>query len=171
MKRSIIAILIAAFIALAAVSAFAAKTNAKAKPAKKALTCPSGMTMPKGGQCPGMGEASSASKAGSCDSCPVMDKPQGKAKGKAMGGACPLTSTKKGAAMAGKKGGMCPVMGAKSKKPVSAVCPVMKNKIPDVSKAAGKSVYKGKTYYFCCPGCKPMFDKNPEKYLKKTAKR
>ena len=30
-----------------------------------------------------------------------------------------------------------------------------------------KSVYKGKTYYFCCPGCKPQFDKNPEKYISK----
>jgi len=49
---------------------------------------------------------------------------------------------------------------------VSAVCPVMGNRIPDVSKApGGKSVYKGKTYYFCCPGCKTSFDKNPEKYL------
>jgi len=56
-----------------------------------------------------------------------------------------------------------------AKGPVSAVCPVMGTKIPDVSKAAGKSVYKGKTYYFCCPGCKPEFDKNPEKYAQ-TAK-
>ncbi|MHB1001223.1 MAG: YHS domain-containing protein [Armatimonadota bacterium] len=46
----------------------------------------------------------------------------------------------------------------------SAVCPVMKNKIPDITKAAGKSIYKGKTYYFCCGGCKPMFDSNPAKY-------
>ena len=48
---------------------------------------------------------------------------------------------------------------------VSAVCPVMGSKIPDVTKAAGKSVYKGKTYYFCCASCKPLFDKNPEKYV------
>lgn len=54
------------------------------------------------------------------------------------------------------------------KKPASAVCPVMGNKIPDVSKApGGKSVYKGKTYYFCCPACKPLFDKDPEKYVGK----
>jgi P-type Cu+ transporter len=52
-----------------------------------------------------------------------------------------------------------------TKATVSAVCPVMGTKIPDVTKAAGKSVYKGKTYYFCCPGCKPAFDKNPEKYI------
>ncbi len=54
-----------------------------------------------------------------------------------------------------------------AKKVVSAVCPVMGNKIPDVTKAAAKSVYKGKTYYFCCKGCKPLFDKNPAKYIKK----
>jgi YHS domain-containing protein len=52
-------------------------------------------------------------------------------------------------------------------KVVSSVCPVMGNKIADVSKAVGKSVYKGKTYYFCCPSCKPAFDKDPEKYINK----
>lgn len=57
------------------------------------------------------------------------------------------------------------------KKTVSAVCPVMGTNIPDVSKAAGKSVYKGRTYYFCCPSCKPEFDKNPEKYVKKQGKK
>ncbi len=57
---------------------------------------------------------------------------------------------------------------APAKKPVSAICPVMGTKIPDVSKAAGGStVYKGKTYYFCCKACKPMFLKDPEKYIKK----
>ena len=45
------------------------------------------------------------------------------------------------------------------------VCPVMGTEITDVSKAAGKSVHKGKTYYFCCPGCKPKFDADPEKYV------
>ena len=25
--------------------------------------------------------------------------------------------------------------------------------------------YKGKTYYFCAPGCKMAFEKNPEKYI------
>jgi len=46
------------------------------------------------------------------------------------------------------------------------VCPVMGTHVDDVAKAAGKSVYKGKTYYFCCPQCKPKFDKNPAKYVK-----
>ena len=31
--------------------------------------------------------------------------------------------------------------------------------------AAGKSDYKGRTYYFCCPGCKASFERDPEKYL------
>jgi YHS domain-containing protein len=26
--------------------------------------------------------------------------------------------------------------------------------------------YNGKTYYFCCPGCKAKFEKDPEKYTK-----
>jgi len=29
-----------------------------------------------------------------------------------------------------------------------------------------KTVYKGKTYYFCASGCKIAFEENPEKYLK-----
>ena len=33
--------------------------------------------------------------------------------------------------------------------------------------AAGKSEYKGESYYFCSPGCKRSFDKDPEKYLNK----
>lgn len=31
--------------------------------------------------------------------------------------------------------------------------------------AAGTSEYHGQTYYFCSPGCKKSFDKEPEKYL------
>ncbi|MCP4195721.1 MAG: YHS domain-containing protein [Proteobacteria bacterium] len=27
------------------------------------------------------------------------------------------------------------------------------------------SEYKGRHYFFCCPGCKPKFDANPEKYI------
>jgi len=41
--------------------------------------------------------------------------------------------------------------------------PVCKMQI-DENKAAGKSDYKGKTYYFCAPGCKRKFDENPERY-------
>jgi YHS domain-containing protein len=37
----------------------------------------------------------------------------------------------------------------------------------DPATAAGKSEYKGQTYYFCSLGCKKAFDKEPEKYLGK----
>lgn len=36
----------------------------------------------------------------------------------------------------------------------------------DPKTAAGKSDYQGQTYYFCSPGCKKAFDKEPEKYVK-----
>jgi len=35
----------------------------------------------------------------------------------------------------------------------------------DEKKAAATSVYQGKTYFFCAPGCKAAFAKAPEKYL------
>jgi YHS domain-containing protein len=35
--------------------------------------------------------------------------------------------------------------------------------------AAGISEYNGTTYYFCSPGCKRSFDKDPEKYVSKTS--
>ncbi len=49
----------------------------------------------------------------------------------------------------------------------------MENKVHDVvcgmdidpATAAGKSEYKGQTYYFCSAGCKRAFDKDPEKYV------
>ena len=31
-----------------------------------------------------------------------------------------------------------------------------------------KTTYKGKTYYFCAPGCLKAFKANPQKYLKKN---
>jgi YHS domain-containing protein len=53
---------------------------------------------------------------------------------------------------------------AKSKKAV-ALCPV--GAIPAMTgKKDVRSLYKGKVYYFCCPDCKPAFDKEPEKYLR-----
>ena len=35
----------------------------------------------------------------------------------------------------------------------------------DPKTAAGKSEYNGQTYYFCSPGCKKAFDKDPSKYV------
>ena len=46
-----------------------------------------------------------------------------------------------------------------------AMDPVCKMEV-DPKTAAAKSEYKGQTYYFCAPGCKAAFDKDPEKYLK-----
>jgi len=37
----------------------------------------------------------------------------------------------------------------------------------DEKTAKWKSDYKGKTYYFCAPGCKKKFDSSPEKYATK----
>jgi len=39
----------------------------------------------------------------------------------------------------------------------------------DEKDAAGTSVYKGKTYYFCAEPCKENFDKDSEKFLEETA--
>lgn len=35
-------------------------------------------------------------------------------------------------------------------------------------KTALRSEYKGQTYYFCSPGCKRAFEKEPEKYVGKA---
>ena len=39
------------------------------------------------------------------------------------------------------------------------------------SEAAGKSEYKGRTYYFCSGVCKTDFDDEPERYAKKSEER
>jgi YHS domain-containing protein len=41
-------------------------------------------------------------------------------------------------------------------------CPIMKEKVAKPS-AKMSSAYKGKTFYFCCGGCKPTFDKMSDK--------
>ena len=35
----------------------------------------------------------------------------------------------------------------------------------DPQQAAGESEYQGTTYYFCSPGCKRQFDRNPEQFV------
>lgn len=35
--------------------------------------------------------------------------------------------------------------------------------------AAATAEYQGTTYYFCAPGCKKAFEKEPEKYVQGTA--
>ena len=44
-------------------------------------------------------------------------------------------------------------------------CPVMKGHEFVVTDASPKAEYKGKTYYFCCPGCVDEFKQNPAKYV------
>lgn len=46
-----------------------------------------------------------------------------------------------------------------------AVDPVCEMDV-DEATAKFKSEYKGKTYYFCAPGCKKLFERDPEAYLK-----
>ena len=47
-------------------------------------------------------------------------------------------------------------------------CAVTGESIASIADAAGgKSDYNGKTYYFCCPGCKTKFDADPAKYAAK----
>jgi YHS domain-containing protein len=37
----------------------------------------------------------------------------------------------------------------------------------DEDKAPAKTEYQGQTYYFCAPGCKVAFERDPNKCLKK----
>lgn len=37
----------------------------------------------------------------------------------------------------------------------------------DEKAAKNKTTYKGKTHYFCAPGCLKAFEANPQKYLEK----
>jgi len=39
----------------------------------------------------------------------------------------------------------------------------------DTETAQHKSEYRSATYYFCSPGCKTAFDKEPEKYVSQEA--
>lgn len=48
--------------------------------------------------------------------------------------------------------------------PEKAVCPVAKREFSPSAQTA-TSVHEGKTYYFCCPGCKPRFDADPASFV------
>lgn len=62
------------------------------------------------------------------------------------------------------------VKAAGAAKTAALICPVTGTKIASAAKAYAHETYKGKTYYFCCPECKPAFDKNPEKVIASAAK-
>ncbi|MBF0312757.1 MAG: YHS domain-containing protein [Oligoflexia bacterium] len=51
----------------------------------------------------------------------------------------------------------------KAKDKVQTLCPVMKNAIDKKLYAD----YKGNRVYFCCSSCKGVFEKDPEKWIKK----
>ncbi len=62
-------------------------------------------------------------------------------------------------------------------KPVAAItpavvyCAVTDEEIGTADKAALKVAYSGKTYYFCCPGCKPKFEADPAKFAAEADKK
>ena len=47
----------------------------------------------------------------------------------------------------------------------TAVDPICKMDVDTETPPGGQSEYRGTTYYFCAPGCKIAFDKEPEKYF------
>lgn len=58
---------------------------------------------------------------------------------------------------------------AQSKPPTKVKCPVMKGNsvnIASATKAKMFSDYKGRRYFFCCPGCPGAFKANPAKFAK-----
>lgn len=55
---------------------------------------------------------------------------------------------------------------AKEEIGMEAVCPSTGEKFKVTEKTPSVS-YKGKSYFFCCPGCDKSFIKNPEKFLTK----
>jgi YHS domain-containing protein len=58
---------------------------------------------------------------------------------------------------------------AQAKTPKELPCPIMKDHKVNVAKATKEKMfadYKGRRYFFCCAGCKPAFNKSPEKFAK-----
>ena len=51
------------------------------------------------------------------------------------------------------------------KKSATAVDPVCKMEVDTGNPPGGKHEHKGTTYYFCSPGCRTSFSKDPEKFL------
>jgi YHS domain-containing protein len=58
------------------------------------------------------------------------------------------------------------------KSPKEIECPVMPDHKVDIKKATKSKMfadYKGRRYFFCCAGCVPAFNKEPEKYKDKKS--
>ena len=47
----------------------------------------------------------------------------------------------------------------------TAIDPICKMDVDTENPPGGQSEHEGTSYYFCAPGCKVAFDKEPEKYL------
>ena len=47
----------------------------------------------------------------------------------------------------------------------TAIDPICQMDVDTGNPPGGQSEHQGTTYYFCAPGCKVAFDKEPEKYL------
>jgi len=60
------------------------------------------------------------------------------------------------------------VFNAAQKVGTKASCPISGEEF-SIAAATLHSEYKGKYVYFCCPGCKSRFDKDPEKYLSRNS--
>jgi YHS domain-containing protein len=72
----------------------------------------------------------------------------------------------KDAAKAAPKAAAAPkVFTSPQKEGTKATCPVTGEEFV-IEKDTQHAEYKGKHVYFCCPGCKGKFDKDPEKFTK-----
>ena len=81
---------------------------------------------------------------------------------------CMLTVVLAGYAAQGQsKGGASAQTQSQAAKVTDPVCGMQ----IDQAKAAGKSDYRGKTYYFCSDHCKKTFDANPDAVLNKESRR
>ena len=63
------------------------------------------------------------------------------------------------------KSGAPKVFTSPQKEGTKATCPITGEELT-IAKNTEHAVYKGKHVYFCCPGCKKSFDKDPDKYTK-----
>lgn len=57
------------------------------------------------------------------------------------------------------------VFASPQKEGTRATCPVTGEEFT-IAKGTLHAEHKGKHVYFCCPGCKKDFDKDPDKYTK-----
>ena len=47
----------------------------------------------------------------------------------------------------------------------TAIDPICKMEVDTDNPSGGQTEYQGTSYYFCAPGCKVAFEREPEKYL------